>query len=129
MIGLDSLYEGYLACCNERRFDDLARYVHDEITFNGQATSRADYAQAIASNIEAVPDFRWTVEGLVTSGDTIAVRLTDRGTPGRDWLGIPPTGRSFEIAEFATYHVRDGRIAAMWFLLDQPTAARQVGGA
>ena len=52
MPDLRDLYRRYLACCNERRFAD---FVHDEIRFNGQPTSRADYVALITSNIETVP--------------------------------------------------------------------------
>ena len=55
MPDLEDLYRRYLACCNERRFANMAEYVHDEIRFNGQPTSLADYVASIASNIEAVP--------------------------------------------------------------------------
>ena len=126
MPDLQDLYGRYLACCNERRFDDIAEYVHDELRFNGQPTSRADYVAAIASNIDAVPDFHWTIEDIAATPDLIAVRLTDTGTPEKEWLGIEPTGKSMSISEFAFYRVRDGKIAEMWFLLDQPTAKAQL---
>ena len=126
MSDLQDLYRRYLACCNERRLGDLAEYVHDEIRFNGQPTSRADYAASIASNIEAVPDYHWTIEDIATTTDLIAVRLTDTGTPTKEWLDVGPTGRSMQITEFAFYRVRDGKIAEMWFLLDAPAAKAQL---
>lgn len=113
MTDLDAFYRRYLACCNERRFDDLGQFVHDSIRFNGEDTSLADYAASIAGNIAAVPDYHWEIEDLVASDDVIAVRLTDTGTPRRPWLGIAPTGRSMRITQFTTYRIRDGRIAKM----------------
>lgn len=126
MIDLDNFYRRYLSCCNERRLGDLATFVHDEIRFNGRLTALADYAAAIASNVEAVPDFHWTIEDLVVNHNTIAVRLTDTGTPQQDWLGIASTGKSIEIAEFAFYRVRDGKIGEMWFALDERAARTQL---
>lgn len=89
---------------------------------------RADYTAAIAGNIAVVPDFRWSVEDIVVEDDTVAVRLTDTGTPTGTWLGIPPTGASFEIAEWALYRYRGDRIAGMHFLLDVPAARDQLKG-
>ena len=126
MTELDSFYRRYLSCCNERRLGDLATFVHDEIRFNGHPTSLSDYAAAIASNIEVVPDFHWKIEDLVVNDNTIAVRLTDTGTPQQDWLGITSTGKSMEIAEFAFYRVTDGKIAEMWFALDERAARTQL---
>ena len=42
----------------------------------------------------AFPDLRFTIEKLVTEGDTVAGRLTTSGTHQGPLMGIPPTGRS-----------------------------------
>ena len=126
MASLEEFYRRYLACCNERRFDDMGEFVHDEIKFNGEPTSLTEYAAAIAANIEAVPDYHWTIEDIATAEDLIAVRLTDAGTPAKEWLGIQPLGRSMTIPEFAFYRLRGGKIAEMWFLLDAPAAKQQL---
>lgn len=129
MTDLRARWLGYLTSLNDRRLDQLGDHVHDEIAFNGQPVALADYAAAIAGNIDLVPDFRWSVEDLVVEGDVVAVRLTDTGTPTGTWLGIPPTGASFSIAEWAVYRYRGGRIAGMHFLLDVPAAREQLNGA
>ena len=126
MTDLRERWLDYLSYCNERRLDELDDHVHDQITFNDEPVSRDDYAAAIAGNLTAVPDFRWSVEDLVVQGETVAVRLTDTGTPTADWLGIQATGESFRITEWAMYHYRDDKIAAMHFLLDVPTAQQQL---
>ena len=129
MTDLRDHWLDYLASLNDRRLDELGAHVHDRIAFNGQPVTLADYAAAIAGNIAVVPDFHWSVEDLVVQGDTVAVRLTDTGTPTGTWLGIPPTGAGFAIAEWALYRYRDDRIASMHFLLDVPAAREQLGAA
>lgn len=119
-------FRSYLAALNDRRMEELGDYVHNTIRFNDEPTSLEEYAAAIQSNIDLVPDFHWAIEHLVASGDLLAVQLTDTGTPEGEWLGITPTGRSFRITEMAFYRFRDGRIAEMWFVLDATTAAAQV---
>ncbi len=126
MAELRDVYTRYLACCNERRFSELADFVHDPIRFGGKTTSLANYARTIASNIEAVPDFRWEIQDLVTDGSSVAVRLEDSGTPRANWLGIAPTGRSIRFQELAFYRFRGGKIAEMWFLLDVPSIQSQL---
>lgn len=87
-------------------------------SFGGELTLLADYARTIAANIEAVPDFHWEVQDLVTDGNLVAVRLEDSGTPHANWLGIAPSGRAITFQEFAFYRFQDGKIAEIWFLVD-----------
>ena len=126
MADLRNVYTRYLSCCNERRFSGLAEFVHDPIRFRGELTSLADYAKAIVSDIEAIPDFRWKIEDLVTDGSLVAVRLEDSGTPRTNWLGNAPTGQSIRFQELAFYRFQDGKIAEMWFLLDLPAIQSQL---
>ncbi len=118
MADLRNVYTRYLACCNERRFSELAEFVHDPIRFCGEVTPLVDYTGMIDSNVEAIPDFHWVIEDLVTDGSLVAVRLQDSGTPQSIWLGNSPTGQSIRFQEFAFYRFKDGKIAEMWFLLD-----------
>ena len=123
---LKEFYRQYLACCNAHRLPDLAGFVHDPIQFNGTSTPLVEYTQAMASFIQAFPDFHWTLEDIVVEGDTLAVRLRDTGTHQGEWLGLAPTGRRMTTQEVGFYQIRDGKIAAMWYVLDVPTARQQL---
>ena len=126
---LKEFYRQYLACCNEHCLSGLTEFVHDPIQFNGTSTPLAQYTQAIASFIQAFPDFHWTLEDIVVEGDTLAVRLRDTGTHQGEWLGLAPTGRRMTTQEVGFYQIRDGKIAAMWYVLDVPTAKQQLAPA
>ena len=56
----------------------------------------------------AFPDLRFTIEELVTEGDTVAGRLTTRGTYQGPLMGIPPTGRSVRQDHMHFMRFRDG---------------------
>ena len=127
MTSLADAWTTYLSYCNDRRLGELGDFVHNEITFNDEPVTLHDYAAAIGDNIRAVPDFHWEIEDIVASGDTVAVRLTDTGTPQAEWLGLVPAGKSFRVREFAVYRFRDHKIAQMWFVLDVPAIAAQLG--
>ena len=126
MTTLETTWRDYLRCCNARRFGELDRFVHGHILFNGQPTTLTDYAAAIRANTDAVPDFLWEVEDLLVEGDFVAVRLSDTGTPRATWLGMTAIGRSFRVQEMAFYHFRNGKVAAMWFLLDITALQQQL---
>ncbi len=77
-------------------------------------------------SIDAVPDLRWTVEELLIDRDRLAVRAVNTGTPVKEWLGVAPTGASFEIVEHAIYTVRGGRFVQMTNLHDAADVRRQL---
>ena len=76
--------------------------------------------------INAVPDMHWEVQELLFDRDRIAARVVNTGTPVKEWLGVAPTGKSFEIVEYAIYKVRDGRFVQMTNLHDSADVQRQL---
>lgn len=60
-----------------------------------------------------------TVEDLLAEGDRVVVRWTNRGVHIGEFMGIPPTGRSFVIAGIDIHCLRDGKLAEHWHLVDQ----------
>ncbi|EWM10311.1 ester cyclase [Kutzneria sp. 744] len=124
---LRGFYRNYLDLLNNRRFDELSELFHDQVTLNGRPVSRDDVMTAMRYTAgEAVPDLVWTAHEVVVEGDRLAARLVDAGTPVREWLGVRPTGGSFEVDETAFYRVRDGRVQDMWFVVDTAAAQRQL---
>jgi len=57
----------------------------------------------------AFPDLHFTIEELVAEGDTVAGRVTMRGTHLGPFQGIPPPGRSFQQAHMHFIRFRDGK--------------------
>src|SRR3954467_11855067 len=45
---------------------------------------------------EAFPDARFEVLGLISEGDSLCVRMRATGTHRGDFMGMPPSGRSFD---------------------------------
>lgn len=119
-------YHRYVAAANARDFDAIAELIHDDVTINGAAYKRADVLTSLQGLTDAVPDMAWHIEDLVIEGDRIGARLRDTGRPAKQFFGLEPTGASVEYTEFASYKVRDGRFAEMWFLMDVPTVAEQL---
>ena len=125
---LREVYHAYLAAANARQWDRMAAFAHDTVVFNGETVSRDDYVDAMRQAVDAVPDLVWHLDDLVVEGDRVAVRLTDTGTPAKEWLGLQPTGRGVTFTEYAFYHFRDGRFEHMWYLLDTRAVERQLAG-
>ena len=65
--------------------------------------------------VAAIPDFRADIEDLIAQGDKVVARLTFRGThTGGDFMGIPPSGRSFTFSATSIFRIADGKIVEHW---------------
>jgi len=123
---LTQFYTCYIAAINARDFDFVAGLIHDDVLMNGAPHKRADVLASLRGIAEAVPDYRWNVQDLFVVDDRIAARLQNTGTPTKAFMGNPATGASLNFMEFASYKIRDGRFAEMWFLMDGIAVADQL---
>ncbi|HEV8603549.1 MAG TPA: ester cyclase [Gaiellaceae bacterium] len=75
----------------------------------------------------AFPDVHFTIEDMVSEGDTVATSVTGRGTHQGPFLGIEPTGRQAAWASMGFFRVEDGKIAEHWGVPDLLTLMMQLG--
>ena len=111
---LVAVYERYLACCNDRRFDELGEFVSEHVSGSGADDGLAAYIDRVEEVCTAFPDYRWELQGLVVEQDTIAARLIGRGTHTGPFGGIPATGRRISTQELVIYRFADGKIVQCW---------------
>ncbi|MEU4518945.1 ester cyclase [Amycolatopsis sp. NPDC024027] len=123
---LREFYLRYLEQLNAHRFDRMAEFIADRTTLNGEPATRDDLLAVQKADVAAVPDLHWELKELLFDGDRLAARLTNTGTPAQEWLGVAPTGTSFEITEYAIYQVHNGRFIHMTALHDAGELRRQL---
>lgn len=119
-------YLRYVAVLNAHEFDGMDEFIDDHVVLNGEPGVRDDVITVQRQDVDAVPDLHWEVKELLFDRDRIAVRAINTGTPAKEWLGVPPSGASFEIVEYAIYKVRDGRFVQMTALHDSGAMLRQL---
>ncbi|GAA2278895.1 hypothetical protein GCM10010415_54020 [Streptomyces atrovirens] len=124
--GLKDWYLRYVAALNAHEFDGMDEFIADDVVLNGEPGVRDDVITVQKQDIDAVPDLHWEVEELLFDRDRIAVRAVNTGTPVKEWLGVPPSGASFEIVEYAIYKVENGRFVQMTALHDSSDLLRQL---
>jgi predicted ester cyclase len=66
-------------------------------------------------------------EDAFQSDDKIVLRCTFRGINTRDWMGHPPTGKSFVVDHIHIYRLEGGRVAEHWGTRDDLGMLRQLG--
>ena len=94
--------------------------------FPGQGNGRDDLTRRAELLITAFsPTF--LIEDIVSEGDRVAVRWRSRGTHSGEFLGIPPTNKSYEIAGIDFHRVQDDRLAEHWHVVDQLSQMQQLG--
>jgi predicted ester cyclase len=85
------------------------------------------FKQLSATYIAAFPQGRSTVAAVVAEGDLVAVRGTYRGTHKGELLGIPATGKSFDIPWMSLSRVVGGKIVEHWANPDGLGIMQQLG--
>jgi len=75
----------------------------------------------------AFPDLAYEIEDAFGTGDRVAIRCTARGTHRGEFLGRPPTGRSFAVQQIHLFRVTDGQIAEHWAARDDVGLMHQLG--
>ena len=75
----------------------------------------------------AFPDGHLSVDHMIASGDTVATRLTFRGTHTGDFIGIPPTGKKVTVPALDMARYADGKLVEHWGGPDQMSLMQQLG--
>jgi predicted ester cyclase len=125
-INLREFYDRYIAALNARNFEIMKEFIHDEVTLNGAPVRRDDILAVQRDEVASVPDLHWVLTNLIIDGDRIGAQLINTGTPAKKFVGVEPTGASFEVVEYAVYQVVDGRFRHMAAIHDAEEVKRQL---
>lgn len=102
-----------------------------DIVFRGslgmEKKGRSGFVEYVEFVRAAFPDFHNAIEETITEGDSVAARLTYRGTRRGELFGVPPTNRKVEYAGVALFTFSDGKISRVWVLGDMLSVMRQIG--
>jgi steroid delta-isomerase-like uncharacterized protein len=85
--------------------------VMESLTAGGSVTGRAAIARVYDTWFKGFPDLASTYEELIIDGDRVAELSTVAGTDTGGFLGLPPTGKPFQIPMLWLCTVKDGLIA------------------
>ena len=124
--GLLAVYREYLACLNARRWDDLGRFVADEVLYNGKLIGLNGYREMLVSDTHAIPGLEFVPEILLADEHVVACRLFFQCTPRHAFLGFEPTGGQVSFAEHVFYRFDNGQIVDVRSLIDTETIREQI---
>ena len=98
---------------NGSNYDKAEEFLAEDIvdyTPLGETTGRDSVVETTKELRTAFPNFVVAPEEIIAEGDTVAVRMTQRGTHEGVFMGNEPTGESFEIETMAFLRLEDGKI-------------------
>ncbi|ELZ91938.1 hypothetical protein C440_16539 [Haloferax mucosum ATCC BAA-1512] len=93
----------------------------------GERRGREELKQQLRDIRASFGDFSATVEDIVAEGDTVAMRVTLRGMHEGEFMGIEPTGKSFEVPNMVFTRIENGMIAERWVQPDLLGQFTQLG--
>ena len=87
---------------------------------------RTKLAEAFRFYGSIVPDLRWEVRDVWTSGNHIVVRGRASGTPVKPFFGVPPSGKRFETTSIDMFTVKSGKLSTAYHLENWTAAMDQL---
>jgi steroid delta-isomerase-like uncharacterized protein len=124
---LQRFYEGvsagHLDVIDELLADDFIEHE----AFPGIEPTKEGVTQFFNLFRSAFPDLRLTAHEIVVEGDLLCARGTMSGTHEGDFMGMPPSGKHFEVEGFDMVRIRDGRVTEHWGVFDSLGMMQQLG--
>ena len=93
----------------------------------GNAKGPDGLKAAMARIANALDDVSFRIDDVIAEGDRVAVRLTARARQVGEFMKMPASGKSYEIAEIHIFRIRDGKVIEHWHQFDQVGMMRQLG--
>ena len=126
----EELALGVLDAINSGHLERIRELVTDDFVDHGSPVALPpgpDGYIAILTFVTEVLQIRYTIDDVVASGDTVAIRGTAQGIHAVAPRGIKPTGRPYAMKTAHFYRSRDGRLCEHWGIRDELDVLFQVG--
>ena len=110
-------------------FDELISddFVEHEALPPGVPQGKAAPREMITMMRAAFPDFQVTVEDMLQDGRKVVTRSRFAGTHEGEFMGIPATGKRFDIPVIDIIEFRGDKAVAHWGVMDNATMMEQLG--
>jgi steroid delta-isomerase-like uncharacterized protein len=131
-----AIAEQFHEAFNRGDLDRAAAFFAEDCKNHGRAVGRAGVRLVLGAIKTNFPDARITTLNSVAEGDWVVVRCNYSGThrasarlpvDGGMLVGVPPTGRSFEVQHIHMFRMRDGKIVEHFANRDDIGMMRQLG--
>ena len=94
--------------------------------YSGAAKSREQFIGQLGGFGKLIPNLSWEIQEILHSGNKFVVRGRAKGTPVAAFMGVQPTGKSFDIMTIDIHTVENGLLAKSHHVEDWANAIRQL---
>jgi predicted ester cyclase len=116
--------EGRLELIDELIAEDL----FDHLELKGLSGSgRARYRTSVEMTRAAFPDFRNPLDFVLADGAFAVSYGRSTGTHRGEFMGIPATGRSFDVPTYGILRFANGQAVERWGMSDNLAMVQQLG--
>lgn len=127
----ESLLPGLFAAGDAGDLEAFDQYLHDDVVVHAPAglSTRGleDERESWRKAKSAIPDLHHEFVDVLSSPTVVAARTIVTGTMHGSYGGISAEGRSFKVDQAVFAHVRDGKIAELWEIVDIASLHEQLG--
>jgi predicted ester cyclase len=123
---LATTYRNYIACLNTQDWPHLDRFVHEDVTYNGEWVGLSGYRNMLEGDFRAIPDLYFDIHFLITEPPHVASRLRFNCTPTGTLFGLAINGRKVSFTENVFYEFRHGLIETVWSVIDKAAIQSQL---
>jgi len=124
------IHRFYEECLNKNRTDLMPELFNENVVSHSGTTKQAGLA-AYEQNAQRVrslfPNGQFTVDDVVSNGDKAAAHWTMTATHTAPVAGVAPTGKPIVNHGVVFYRFENGKIAELWFQIDQVGVLQQLG--
>src|SRR5215470_14849226 len=72
-------------------------------------------------------DLRYDIKDEIVEGHKVVVRVISSGRRTGEFIGFPPTGKTFAVEQIHIYRITDGKVIEHWSSRDDLSQAMQLG--
>jgi predicted ester cyclase len=123
---LADVYQGYINCLNAQDWQNLEKYIDEDVAYNGQRVGLDGYRKAREDEFREIPDLHFNVQILVAYENKVASRLGFNISPQGEFLGLPVNGRRISFSENVFYEFENDKIAKVWSVVDRAAVEAQL---
>lgn len=127
-IDLSVRYREYILCLNRRQWQKLEQFVSGDVRYNDQPVGLSGYRDMLEGNYRDIPHLRFDVEPLVCEPAHVASRFSFNCKPVATFLGLEVNGRRVSFTENVFHRFGEGKIEAVWSIVDKAAIEAQLQG-
>jgi steroid delta-isomerase-like uncharacterized protein len=117
----------YLNHRDFKRFEEIHTKDFAKHYNNSLAANLTEEMRDAKGQYDSSSDLTFKENWMIAEGDKVAVCFTARGTHDGTFLGIPATGKRYELSAMTVWRFVDGKIAEEWLFSNDLDLYRQLG--